>query len=470
MKKKYKTALILYYKFFIVFIVFIIIAGFICAYLSNVTMSSENNNANWASWPSHYTGEFADEIKFDKGTPYITAKGIKNIQKYNLCVQIIDEDGNVKKEYSQKEKMLRHYTPIDIVQLYKTGGNIDGYTMFVGSITYDKQKWTYIIGFPLKISKVTFYLDYNKYSNVKFIMLGIFLFLISCVLVYGMYMNHALIKIRESIKKLASDDYIQGDEKGVYGEVINSLNILDTKLKVCEEERKKDETLREEWIANISHDLKTPLSPIKGYAEILCDEQYDVCLQDIKKYGKVILRNAQNLENIVENLNFTYKLKNGMVPVKKKNGNIVRLLKEVVIDILNNPKYEERNISFNCSEEILNVNFDDTLLRRAFTNLLINSVIHNSDNTKIEVSIKKADEKIYIEIKDNGKGMKDDQVKKMFNRYYRGTNSSENIEGSGLGMSIAKQIIEAHEGKIDVASIVNIGTKISIEFLNNMVK
>ena len=152
-----------------------------------------------------------------------------------------------------------------------------------------------------------------------------------------------------------------------------------------------------------------------------------------------------------------------MLPIKRKEENIVRLLKEVIINILNHPKYEERNIIFNCSESRINFNFDNTLLRRAFTNLLYNSVIHNSPETIIKVSIKEED-KIYIKIEDNGKGMAEEDVKKLFERYYRGTNSTVNVKGSGLGMAIAKQIIEAHEGKINVESKLNVGTSIDIEF------
>jgi len=253
----------------------------------------------------------------------------------------------------------------------------------------------------------------------------------------------------------------------MYNEVFNNLNLLNSKLKASEEERKRDEILREEWIANISHDLKTPLSPIKGYAEILTDLEYNVSNDDVKKYGEIILRNAQNVENLVENLNFTYQFKNGMLPINRKEGNITRLLKEVIISILNYPQYEDRNIIFNCSEIMVNFNFDNTLLTRAFTNLLYNSVIHNSSDTIIKVSIKKQD-KIFIKIEDNGKGMSEEDVKKLFERYYRGTNSSVNVKGSGLGMAIAKQIIEAHDGKINVESKLNNGTNIEMEFYNKL--
>ncbi|WML33345.1 HAMP domain-containing sensor histidine kinase [Clostridium sp. OS1-26] len=428
----------------------------------NVSISSENSYANWSSWPASFTSNFYKKINFQGGKPQLTDEAISDLKKYKLSFQIIDKDGYVILGYNEPQEALKHYTPIDVVQLYKTGGSARNYTMFVGSVNNNGEKWTYIIGFPAKISKVVMYFNYNNFLKIKLVMLGLFVLIILLVAVYGIWMNHILSNIISGIRRLASNAYVPMKEKGMYKDVFYSLNLLDNKLKVSEDERKRNETLREEWVANISHDLKTPLSPIKGYAEILTDYEYDVMPQDVKKYGEIILRNAKNVETIVENLNFTYQLKNGMLPTNRKEGNIVRLLKEVIINILNHPEYKERNIIFNCTENRVNFNFDNTLLNRAFTNLLYNSVIHNATDTIIKVSIKEED-KIYIRIEDNGKGMAEKELKKLFERYYRGTNSSVSVKGSGLGMAIAKQIIEAHEGEINVKSVPNIGTSIYIE-------
>ncbi|AKN30344.1 histidine kinase [Clostridium carboxidivorans P7] len=461
-KSGYKIIFNLYFKFFIGLLILISIFMGIVLYILNVNMYSENSYANWSSWPGYFTSNFYKKISFEEGKPRLTDSAVSQLKEYKLSFQIVDKNGDAALEYNEPKGALKHYSPIDIVQLYKNGYSSGNYTMFVGSVNNRGEKWTYIIGFPAKISKITMYVNYDKFSKIKFIILSLFILLILLVAVYGIWMNHILSNITTGIKRLASNDYIPMKEEGMYKNVIYSLNILDSKLKASEEERKRNQTLREEWIANISHDLKTPLSPIKGYAEILTDSKYDVSLLDVKKYGEVILRNAENVEDIVENLNFTYQLKNGMLPINRSEENLVRLLKEVIINILNHPKYEERNIIFNCIEDRINFNFDNTLLRRAFTNLLYNSVIHNAPDTIIKVSVRQED-KIYITIEDNGKGMSEEEVKKLFERYYRGTKSSVSVKGSGLGMAIAKQIIEAHGGKINVKSKQNFGTCIQIE-------
>jgi signal transduction histidine kinase len=462
-KSRYKIIFNLYFKFFIAFLILISISVGTVVYLLNVSISSKNSYANWSSWPVQYTVHFSKKINFKDSKPKLTASAIRDLKKLKLSFQIVDKDGNVDLGYNEPQGALKHYAPIEMVQLYKSGWESGKYTMFVGSAENNGEKWTYIIGFPAKISKITFYLSYSNFSKLKFVILGLVIFIILLVAVYGIWMNHVLSRIILCIKRLASNDYVPINENGTYKEVFYNLNLLDSKLKASEDERKRTEVLREEWIANISHDLKTPLSPIKGYAEMLTDSEYAIMPQEVKKYGEIILRNTKNVENIVENLNFTYQLKNGILPINCKEGNIVRLLKEVVISILNHPEYEERNIIFNCLDNRINFNFDDTLLRRAFTNLLYNSVIHNAPGTIINVSIKQED-KIYITIEDDGKGMTDEQVKRLFERYYRGTNSSVSAKGSGLGMAIAMQIIEAHGGKIYVESKINARTKIYIEF------
>ncbi len=462
-KSRYRTVFNLYSKFIMAFLILIFICLGIVEYLLKISTSNENSYVNWSSEPLSFTTDFSKRIYFKDGKPQLMDLGIKELKKYKLHYQIVDKNGNVAGEYNMPYGSSQHYAPIQMVQLYKNGDGQGKYTMFVGGIDNNGEKWTYIIGFPAKISKITMYLNYDKTSQIKFILLGIMVLIILFIAFFGLRMNRTLLNIISGIRKLASNSYTPMKEKGIYKDVYESLNIVDNMLKTTEIERKRTQTLREEWIANISHDLKTPLSPIKGYAELLADTEYVVTSEDTKKYGTIILRNVKSVETIVENLNFTYQLKNGMVPLNMKHGNLVRLVKEIIINILNNPEYQERNIMFNCTGDMVNFNFDSTLLQRAFTNLLYNSIIHNSNDTLIKVSIKEED-KIYIIIEDNGKGIEEEDLKNIFERYYRGTNSDLTVKGSGLGMAIARQIIEAHKGKISVHSELKIGTRINIEF------
>jgi signal transduction histidine kinase len=104
---------------------------------------------------------------------------------------------------------------------------------------------------------------------------------------------------------------------------------------------------------------------------------------------------------------------------------------------------------------------DEVLIKRVITNILHNSIIHSNENVSIEVKVEKK-ENIHISIIDNGKGIKDSEIKHIFERYYRGTNTGTKRKGSGLGMAIARDIVEAHNGSIKIKSQLGVGTEIEI--------
>lgn len=218
--------------------------------------------------------------------------------------------------------------------------------------------------------------------------------------------------------------------------------------------------MRADWIANISHDIKTPLSSIKGYAEFL-EQDYDFSSEDIKSFAGIINNKSDYIKELVEELNLSMKLKNNESILKKEKVNIVSLVKNSVIDILNDSKYSKVDIKFECSEDKIFIDIDKVLMQRVLNNLIYNALVHNDKNISIVVSVYKKD-KIYISISDNGKGISEKDLENVFDRYYRGTNTGEAHKGSGLGMSIAKEIVNAHNGDITINSILGKGTDINI--------
>jgi signal transduction histidine kinase len=112
-------------------------------------------------------------------------------------------------------------------------------------------------------------------------------------------------RIRKSIREIASRAYIPAVNSGSFGDVYEELNTLDSEIKSSDEARAKNEKLREEWIANITHDLKTPLSPIRGYAELISALDAVTEPDEIKKYGGIILKNTAYAEELINDLKLT---------------------------------------------------------------------------------------------------------------------------------------------------------------------
>src|SRR5699024_12419517 len=113
-----------------------------------------------------------------------------------------------------------------------------------------------------------------------------------------------------------------------------------------EEERKNLDNMREEWIANISHDIKTPLVSIKGYAETLSNEEYEFTRGEIKEYSEIIENKSDYIKELIDDLNLSTRLKNKALTLNLENINIVSLVREIIIDILNNHKNSKVNIEF----------------------------------------------------------------------------------------------------------------------------
>ncbi|WP_277935503.1 sensor histidine kinase [Parablautia muri] len=170
------------------------------------------------------------------------------------------------------------------------------------------------------------------------------------------------------------------------------------------------------------------------------------------------------MESLIDDLKLTYQLENGMIPIHLEKQNFVSFLRELVIDILNNPEYESRVIQFDSQEECITFSFERKLLTRAFQNLIVNAFIHGNQDTEMSIKIFVKDNIMEVMVSDNGNGMSSDEIAHLFQRYYRGTNTEKKTAGTGLGLAITKSIIEAQGGNIIVESEIGVGTDFRICF------
>ena len=281
----------------------------------------------------------------------------------------------------------------------------------------------------------------------------------SIMAVCGLWLIRHLSKIKKGIENISQRTYTPLPEKGIFSEIYGALNKMDIEIRNSDKVQEETDRVRNEWITNITHDLKTPLSPIKGYAELLT-ENSETDRETMQKYGEIILKNVNHTEKLINDLKLTYQLDSGAMPFNPQSINLVRYMKELVIDIVNDPAFKDRNIEFQSNVQELEICIDTDLFRRAMNNLIINALTHNPSETKVTISIDVNSEKeVCVYISDNGTGMSEEEQAELFNRYYRGTNTKEKPEGSGLGLAIAKQIINLHNGNIYVKSILNEGTQ-----------
>lgn len=248
----------------------------------------------------------------------------------------------------------------------------------------------------------------------------------------------------------------------LYQEVFHSFYRMAEKLNQAEVERERLEQSREEWMAGISHDLRTPLSTIQGYGHMLESNKYDFSRQELEEIGKVIRNKGDYMLQLVNDFSLVFQLKNSVIHLEKQELELNQYVKKITAKFKADLTLAHFSMEFVGTEQALYIKLDPKWFTRVLDNLIHNAIKHNPPHTKVVVRIVAEQEMARIQIEDNGKGMDEDFVQNLFDRYYRGTNTSEKEDGLGLGMSIAKAIVELHGGEIDVESSVGKGTRMAI--------
>ncbi|MGG1663361.1 sensor histidine kinase [Brevibacillus sp. NRS-1366] len=418
--------------------------------------------------PEQFTREFQNQITIANDGVMITEEGKSELLKKKAWIQILDENGKEIMGYLVPEGVKKKYSPTDTIQMYKYQEVNGDTTVFIGEKEGKDRHYSYFIGIE-DPDLNRYVISYDNQVFFQISKVGTFIFIIDIFIalwigyMFSKRLTQPLHSLIDGIKNLANNQFhVHYEPQGIYQQVFDHLNQLSHQLRANEKERKKLDQLKEEWIANISHDMKTPLASIQGYSEMIKDPDYHFTLDEIREYAAIIEQKSLYIKEVIEDLNLTTRLKNKELSIDKKTVNIVTLLRSIVIDILNDPKYAKRHIEFLVKQENIPVEVDEILMRRAINNLIYNAVVHNDNDVKIVVSAEKR-KRVHITIKDNGKGIKKEELNRIFVRYYRGTNTGDAHKGSGLGMAIASDIIQAHDGEITIHSEEADGTTIEMQ-------
>lgn len=425
----------------------------------------EPEGLSLAAWPNRFTENFSIWMENQDGAVAIKDIGLERLDEYGLWLQVVDESGQEVFSHNKPTDYPSNYSASELVELAASGYE-NGNTVFVSSYEDSDHTWNYIVGFPYAIGKYMLYYNgetvsrlYPLFRMVIFfiIFVGILLFLI-----YGFWLTRQMGKISRGIDAVSLRTYQKLPEKGIFNGIYMALNKMDAEIRYSDQLKNETERARQEWIANITHDLKTPLSPVKGYAELLARGTANDS-QTVQEYGSIILKNVDHVEKLINDLKLTYQLESGELPFQPEQVRLVRYLKELVIDIVNDPAFSNQNIEFECDRPEITATIDPNLFHRAVCNLVINALVHNPPNTTVTVSVSEDNGNgICLSVRDNGVGISETEQAELFTRYYRGTNTKEKPEGSGLGLAIAKQIVVLHGGNLVVKSELGKGAEFLI--------
>lgn len=246
-----------------------------------------------------------------------------------------------------------------------------------------------------------------------------------------------------------------------FKEVYNSLDRLHEALENGARARMDLQREREQWIAGVSHDLKSPLTAIRGYAELLTAEP-GVPAEEVRRQARAILTRSVEMDRLLADLELTLRMRAGAFELPDAAVNLVPLVRDAVAELARDRRSLGRDLRFESSRRPVMVRGDDGLLRRAVANLLVNAVVHNPEGTTIEASVFEAAGGAEVRVSDDGVGMDESTLSRLFRRYSDTTRGPGDGEGSGLGMSVTRQLVEAHAGNISVDSSPGRGTRVAM--------
>lgn len=257
--------------------------------------------------------------------------------------------------------------------------------------------------------------------------------------------NDGLKKLNEGNLDYDIDDIGEREVK----ELVANINQIKDGYKIAVTEKVKNEKLKTELISNVSHDLKTPLTSIINYVNIL--KKSDITEEERKDYLDILEKKSMKLKGLIDDLFEVSKLNSGKMILNKSDVDIISLVHQGIGEYSN--LYEEKNIEFKVlsEEDELDIKLDGKLISRVFENLIINALKYSLDNTRVYINIINKDNYVEVNFKNISNYEMNFNEEEIFERFKRADESrNSSVEGSGIGLAIARSIVELHNGNIKI--------------------
>ena len=376
------------------------------------------------------------------------------LREHDAWAMLLDESGTVAWEQDLPEELPRSYTSADVASFSRW--YLQDYPVKVWS---REDGTLMVVGFAPD-TLVKYYFPMEKPSLLMFLMGSIVVFVCNLLLMIFLMLRNArrvekaMSPILQGIQDLSRGSYQSLDERGELAEINEGLNRAGDYL------MQKDNT-RAEWIRGVSHDIRTPLSMVLGYASELEDD--DALPTEARHQAGMIRRQGERLKSLVEDLNLTTKLEYALQPIRRETVDLAEIGRQAVSEVLNGGLPERYEIEF--SEEhpgrAARMEGDAALLRRMLDNLIRNSIVHNPQGCRISVTVGAEDGRCVSTVTDDGVGMDAARLEAL-NR--EADVSSTQGGEHGLGLKLVRQIVKAHGGTVQFRQVAPHGLDICIIF------
>lgn len=394
-----------------------------------------------------------------RGELNLTLQGKEYLEENGFVfLMVLNDEGDMIYSWNLPEGFQTHYSASDIAAF--TRWYLNDYPVKVwkadqGLLVAGREKssaWKYTLEFPMNFME-----SIGKYV---FIVLEVNLLIILLLIAFFGYRYYrSLLPLSEGIEALSDNQSIHLPEKGVTSQLAVQINQTSDILEQQREMLNKRDSARTEWIAGVSHDIRTPLSIIMGYADEM--EQNEDLNEKDRNRAAVIKSQSIKIRQLIEDLNLTSKLEYHMQPIRMEAFYPAVLLRGLVAEIINEGLGEqyELNVDIYGRLEGVKISGDEKLIARAIQNLLNNSVRHNPGGCKIFVMGSREENSCIIQVRDDGCGIPKEVVEAL-DRENEGMRLSDEVAGQQMdqtqrkphimGLRIVKQIALAHKGSFQI--------------------
>lgn len=311
---------------------------------------------------------------------------------------------------------------------------------------------------------VHFILEQHLAVVILYVLVGIVIFSVTFMILEEPGIRY-LGRISDAVQSISQGNLntevdVTGDDE--FSAMAANLNKMSSDIRKLMDKEREAERTKNELITNVAHDLRTPLTSIIGYLELLAGNT-QIPQEMQHKYIEIAYSKSRRLEKLIEDLFGFTKLNYGKIAMHIGQIDIVKLLEQLLEEAY--PNFEEKNLSYDLQSNVPAkiISADGNLLARLFDNLIGNAIKYGADGKRVLVKIHGEEDTVTVSVTNFGRVIPADELPLLFNKFYRVEQSrSATIGGTGLGLAIAKEIVDMHGGTIRVASDLN-GTVFTVK-------
>lgn len=311
---------------------------------------------------------------------------------------------------------------------------------------------------------VHFILEQHQAVVILYVLVGIVIFSVTFMILEEPGIRY-LGRISDAVQSISQGNLntevdVTGDDE--FSAMAANLNKMSSDIRELMDKEREAERTKNELITNVAHDLRTPLTSIIGYLELLAGNT-QIPQEMQHKYIEIAYSKSRRLEKLIEDLFGFTKLNYGKIAMHIGQIDIVKLLEQLLEEAY--PNFEEKNLSYDLQSNVPAkiISADGNLLARLFDNLIGNAIKYGADGKRVLVKIHGEEDTVTVSVTNFGRVIPADELPLLFNKFYRVEQSrSATTGGTGLGLAIAKEIVDMHGGTIRVASDLN-GTVFTVK-------